>query len=265
MKRRLIALGLISPLFLLVICMAALLLAGAVVWLLSGPEEQAKIIRIIPLAPLPTFEVAGPVETGQAVIEPVEPSSVEAPPASVTQTENQPPVARQELSLTPQEIEQALGFSLPAGSVNSVTQEGLATRLVIPKLNLDRQVVISPIENQTWKVDHLGQSVGHLEGTASPGSNSNLVLAAHVTLAAGVYGPFAGLAQLGPGDVIYVYKGEQMFQYVVDSYQIVDRTSIEVTYPSETGQVTLITCNNWNHELGRYQDRLVVKGHLVES
>jgi LPXTG-site transpeptidase (sortase) family protein len=109
----------------------------------------------------------------------------------------------------------------------------------------------------------LGQAIGHLEGTAPPGSKSNIVLAGHITLAAGVYGPFAGLAQLAPGDVLFVYYGQERFQYVVDGHQMVDRTSIEVTYPSETGQVTLITCNNWDDAEGRYLERLVVTGHLV--
>jgi LPXTG-site transpeptidase (sortase) family protein len=165
--------------------------------------------------------------------------------------------------LTPEQVEQALGFALPPGSVNSITQEGVATRLVIPKLNLDAPIILSPIEEQTWKVDHLGQNyVGHLEGTAPPGSNSNIVLAAHVTVSAGVYGPFAGLAQLASGDQIYVYYGDQIYEYIVDSHQTVERTAIEVTYPSQTGQVTLITCSNWDDQAGRYVERLVIKGRL---
>jgi LPXTG-site transpeptidase (sortase) family protein len=99
---------------------------------------------------------------------------------------------------------------------------------------VDAPVVLSPIQNQTWQVDHLGQAVGHLEGTAPPGSNSNIVLAGHVTLSAGVYGPFAGLAQLAAGDVVTVYYGDQQFNYLVDDYQTVDRTAVDVTYPSET-------------------------------
>ncbi len=146
-----------------------------------------------------------------------------------------------------------------------MTQPGVATRLVIPKLDLDTPILFAPIENQTWRVSHLGQLVGHLEGTAPPGSGSNIVLAGHVTLAAGVYGPFAGLGQLSPGDLVIVYENDKEFHYVVDSYQTVERTAVEVVYPSETGQITLITCNNWNNEEGRYNNRLVVKGYLVNN
>jgi LPXTG-site transpeptidase (sortase) family protein len=270
MKRRLIALGIVSPILLVSICAAALLLAGISVLLFLGRQEQSRIVRIIPLAPLSFYEAAPPTSTPAqsaevAVTEvspdsaaPVEAQAVAPPPAD--QATTNPNVA-----LTSEEVNDALGFNLPPGSVNSISQEGVATRVVIPKLNMDRPVVLSPIENQTWKVDHLDQLVGHLEGTAAPGSNSNLVLAAHVTLTTGVYGPFAGLAQLAPGDEIYVYSGADIFEYVVDGYQTVERTAVDVTYPTDTGQVTLITCNNWNSVEERYEQRLVVRGHLVSG
>lgn len=265
MKRKLIALSIVSPIVLVTICAGALLLAGIGALLFLGRSDQARIVRIIPLAPLSFYEMEPPTPT-PAVAEvspdlaaPVESQAVvTSPPEAQTATNTN-------VALTSEEVDDALGFNLPPGSVNSITQEGIATRIIIPKLNMDRPVVLSPIENQTWKVDHLDQMVGHLEGTAAPGSNSNMVLAAHVTLATGVYGPFAGLAQLAPGDKIYVYSGADIFEYAVDGYQTVEKTAVDVTYPTDTGQVTLITCNNWNSVEGRYEQRLVVRGHLVSG
>jgi LPXTG-site transpeptidase (sortase) family protein len=154
----------------------------------------------------------------------------------------------------------------PVPSITPVTvQPNMASRLVIPKLNLDIAVLPSLVENQTWRVDHLGQAVGHLEGTAAPGTDGNMVLAGHVTLAAGVPGPFINLNQLATGDLIIVYKGDKVFQYVVDTHQVVNRTSVEVVYPTEMGQVTLITCTTWSSDQGRYQNRLVVTGRLVKN
>ena len=139
-----------------------------------------------------------------------------------------------------------------------------ATRLVIPAMGLDVPVILSPIVNQTWKVDHLGKDfVGHLEGTASPGDPSNVVLAGHVTLAHNVYGPFAGLGKLQPGDAIIVYAGDRSYTYIVDYRQLVDRTDVQVAYPTDTGRVTLITCTNWSDEMGAYQQRLIVVGRLA--
>lgn len=258
MKRRLIALGIISPLF-LVGCAAAVLLVSVGSWLLLRPEQKSRIIQIIPLAPLatPAAEVApGTVEEASQAAE-----MAGATPGGELPTEA--PAAQPDAAAG-NAVEQALGFDLPPGSVNSITQEGIATRLVIPKINVDAPVTLAPIQNDTWQVDHLGQAVGHLEGTAPPGSNSNIVLAGHVTLSAGVYGPFAGLGQLAAGDEVVVYYGDQLFKYLVDGYQTVERTAVEVTYPSQTGQITLITCNNWSNEEGRYLQRLIVKGHLVQ-
>ena len=264
MKRRIIALGIVSPL-LLATCIVGILLLGVVSWLIFKPERSPQAIRkIVTVRPLPhPMRIAAEKAN--------EPSTVEAPSTSASEveaagieTENHPAGVEKAPTPTPN-IEEVLGFALPPNTVNSVTQTGVATRLVIPKLNLDVPVFIAPIENQTWKVDHLGQAVGHLEGTAPPGSDSNIVLAGHVTLAAGVYGPFAGLAQLAPGDLVIVYEGDKEFHYAVDGYHTVDRTAIEVTHPTDTGQITLITCSNWNREIGRYDQRIVVKGHLLKE
>ncbi len=138
-------------------------------------------------------------------------------------------------------------------------------RLVIPKLNLDTAVVHSPLENASWKVSHLTDNVGHLEGTAAPGSDGNVVLAGHVTLDSGADGPFIGLSQLAPDDILYVYQDGQRFQYIVTDIQTVGRKAVEVTYPTTVGQLTLITCSNWDKQENRYLGRLVVKGQLVRG
>lgn len=262
MKRKLIALGIFgSPVLLTIACVAAVGFTCAIGWWLSGSDNESSLVRIMQLAPLSTPRAdalpGGPDAPTQQEVGAV-------PQSSQTETTgNRSPVPQNRSPITQAEINEARGFSLPTGSVNSITQEGVATRLVIPRLNLDTPVVLSPIENQTWKVEHLGaHSVGHLEGTAPPGSDSNIVLAAHVTVSKDVYGPFAALSDLGPGDQIYIYYGADVFEYLVDDYQTVDRTAIQVTHPTQTGRVTLITCSNWSDADGRYLDRLVVTGSL---
>lgn len=263
MRRKIVALGVVSgPLFIVSACTIALLFTCTVGWLISGPDDESRSIRIMSLAPLAT-----PQAYLSQVIDANPAPASEAPAA-----EFQPPVDTstqvfdEAVLAAHEEVEEALGFSLPVGSVNSITQEGVATRLIVPRLNLDAPITLSPIENQTWKVDHLGSDkVGHLEGTAPPGTNSNIVLAAHVTVSNGIYGPFAELSNLQPGDQIYVYYGEEIFEYTIDAHQTVDRTAIEVTHPTNQGQVTLITCSNWSEAEGRYIDRLIVTGQLKES
>jgi LPXTG-site transpeptidase (sortase) family protein len=247
-KRKWIALGITGPL-LLAGCVC-LFLAGLTGWWLLKPEQQAKIIRIAPLAPLTT-------PLANLATEVAQPPAAEQPAAPAV-----PPPAEAVATAT---VEAAPNYTLPPGSVNSLTQEGVGTRLVIPRLNLDAPIIFAPLNGQSWQVDHLGQAVGHLEGTAAPGSDSNLVLAGHVTLSASVYGPFAGLGQLTAGDEVIVYEGATPYKYIVDDYHVVDRTAVDVTYPTSTGQITLITCNTWNSEEGRYLQRLIVKGHLVKN
>ena len=145
------------------------------------------------------------------------------------------------------------------------TAGGLATRLVIPALGLDTSIVLAPRQGESWQVDHLGQIVGQLEGTAAPGSTGNIVLAGHYTMAEthGGWGPFHELKRLVPGDRVIVYRGEEMFEYVVDGFQTVDSTAVEVTHSTDVPQLTLLTCSQWDRSRGEYAKRLVVKGHLL--
>jgi sortase A len=139
-------------------------------------------------------------------------------------------------------------------------------RLAIPTLQLDTSILLAPIEEQTWKVNHLEQAVGHLEGTAHAGANSNMVLAGHVTLPPdGRAGPFVNLKRLAPNDTVIVYNQGQAFTYQIDYLITVKSTDVHVTYPSSEPRLTLITCLNYDRVLGRYTDRLVAVGHLIDN
>jgi sortase A len=90
-----------------------------------------------------------------------------------------------------------------------------------------------------------------------------VVMAGHITLSIGGYGPFKGLAQVQPGDEVLVYVGDQeVYVYKVDSVKTVRATDVEVAYPTTEPMLTLITCVNWDPVQGRYNDRLVVVAHL---
>lgn len=249
--RRLLALGTVGT-FLSITCMVATLLVSISGWLLFGSEEKSRPIKIAPVAPLTTAEA-------------VSQHIVESPPGLIAAALEQPAATttlpRPSPTMTPNPT---ATLSPTATPYPIVTQPGVATRLLVPKLNLDRPVLFAPIENETWQVNHLEQAVGQLEGTGQPGEHNNLVLAGHVSLNTGAPGPFADLEKLAPGDLIVVYEGDQEFYYIVETSQTVDRTTVEVAYPSDKGQITLITCTNWNSEEGRYQNRLVVKGRLIE-
>ncbi len=268
MKPKLIIMGL-TMLFLVAMC-GVIFLTGVTGWLLIlNPNEQLHFVKVTPWARVMLPPLATPSATSFPT-KVVDKQEATSSPTSLREDKKEPittapsPMVATPTN-TPDKVAETLGFSLPVGSVNSVTHQGVATKLVIPKLKLESPIVLAPIKNQTWQIDDLGQTVAHLEGTAPPGSNSNMVLAGHVTIAKGIYGPFAGLSLLTPGDLVIVYEKEQAFRYEIDSSQTVDRTAVEVTYPSTSGQITLITCSQWNKQEGRYLNRLVVKGHLLEN
>jgi len=280
--------GAVIPLA-IVACVSVVIVGGIVTWMAAregnSPDElMAEMIKGRQSArpvmsqgnPLPTLTrppspiaVFVAVATPQVLpsevrppLQPAEPSVTEALPLSLPESVTPMP-SPIEMESNPQaESEPPFIESLIRPS--SPFPERPTTRLVIPAMDLDIPVTISPIANQTWQVDHLGQDlVGHLEGTASPGDSSNVVLAGHVTVAHNVYGPFAGLGQLESGDPIILYADDQSFTYIVDYRKLVDRTEVQIAFPTDAAQVTLITCSNWSDELGAYEQRLIVVGHLA--
>jgi LPXTG-site transpeptidase (sortase) family protein len=276
-------LGAVIPLA-IVACVSLAIVGGIVIWM-AGQEGMGlgdmrtqffggqQLARPFPAQstrlPTPTLlrllRTPIPTVTATPSPAPVEPAPTLKPsePPAINEPSPQSAISLATPTLTPTlQIEPNIESPIRPGSP---LPERPATRLVIPAIQLDVPVILSPIVSQTWKVDHLGKDfVGHLEGTASPGDPSNVVLAGHVTIAHNVYGPFAGLGQLKPGDPVIVYTGDQPFTYVVDYRQLVERTNVDVTYPTTTGRVTLITCSNWSDELGAYEQRLVVVGHLAD-
>jgi LPXTG-site transpeptidase (sortase) family protein len=249
--------------FLLSMCVITVLLVN-VAGLMFLKQEKPRPVKIALIAPLATPTIVMPVVQPPAAVKApgLIAAAIEEPIATATLA----PVVVPGPTITPTPLVPAGLATLlqPTVTPTPAARLGQATRLVIPLLNLDAPVLLAPVVNETWQVNHLEQAVGHLEGTAPPGSNSNLVLAGHVTLAQGVYGPFAGLAKLPPGALLLVYAGEDIFYYVVDSLHKVDSGAVQVTYPSTTGQITLITCTTWSGEQKRYVERLVVRGHLLK-
>jgi LPXTG-site transpeptidase (sortase) family protein len=217
----------------------------------------------------PTLSAQPPLRTptGEATASPEPPAASPtpaAPPAGQAPAVPVPPAPAPDAGPPFGAQAEEAGLESPIRS-GSALPERQATRLVIQALGLDVPVVLSPIVSQTWQVSQLGKDfVGHLEGTASPGDPSNVVLAGHVTLEHNVYGPFAALGKLQPGDAIVVYVANQPYTYIVDNLRMVNRTDVQVAYPTQTARITLITCVDWSNELKAYQKRLIVVGHLAQ-
>ncbi len=160
---------------------------------------------------------------------------------------------------------QPTGLNLPV--LNLPYPRGLgqpAVRIVVPSLKLD-----APVQEATWTTTQQNgtlysdwaipyHAAGYLVNTAKPGEAGNFVLAGHHNLTGpnrfGV-GLFAGLWNLKPGDLIFVYDAAgRLFDYqVVKSYYVRElgeplpvRQQHAREILSNNGQplMTLITC--WN-------------------
>jgi sortase A len=122
----------------------------------------------------------------------------------------------------------------------------------------------------------LSSGIGHVEGTANPGDEGNVVIAAHRV----THGePFAEMPSLRPGDQVVVETADTTYTYVLDT----GGDDLEVSFDAdwvlaplpdnpdpggvepgqEPGQrlITLTTCA----ELFHTDERLVAFGHLVAA
>jgi sortase A len=95
-------------------------------------------------------------------------------------------------------------------------------------------------------------------GTANPGQNGNMVLAAHND----IFGElFRHLDQLKPGDEFTVYTNQRAYTYLITGWKIVEPTQVEVMDPTPNTTATLISCYPYLVD----NMRIVVTARLVES
>jgi len=75
----------------------------------------------------------------------------------------------------------------------------------------------------------------------------------------GIHGVFEALPGVAAGDVVEVYRGDQVFRYSVIEIRVVAPDATSVMSQTHDATLTLITC--FPDEA--YQDRLVVRGKLL--
>jgi sortase A len=112
-----------------------------------------------------------------------------------------------------------------------------ATRLVIPKIEVDAPVVQTPPAGGVWQV--ADWSVGHLSTTPNPGVAGNGAYAAHDDIKGEL---FKRINELAPGDKILMYTGHAVVTYVVTRQMTVDPSDIAPLNPTTQPTITLISC-----------------------
>ena len=118
--------------------------------------------------------------------------------------------------------------------------------LRIPKIRLDAPV-LPGTDDRT-----LDRAVGHIEGTAQPGTEGNSGIAGHRD------GFFRGLKDIAAGDVIELDTLEGKESYRVERTWIVNPEDVSVLDPTSTRAVTLVTCYPFYY-IGSAPRRFIVR------
>lgn len=147
-------------------------------------------------------------------------------------------------------------------------------RIIIPRINQNVPVVGVKNENlisRKWdelEADiqkSLRNGVIHYPGTALPGDNGNVVITGHSSYYAWDAGRFkdvfALLHDVKIGDRIVVYFNQKKFVYEINKIKVVLPKDVDVLSPSQTEQLTLITCT----PIGTNLKRLIVTAKLIEK
>ncbi len=133
-----------------------------------------------------------------------------------------------------------------AGTGASATTNGEVVGLLeIPRLHLST-IVKEGDDDAT-----LLEAIGHVPGTALPGSDGNVALAGHRDTF------FRALGSLRQGDLITFETLGGTFHYHVQSHSIVQPSDVAVLRSSGKPALTLITCYPF-HYIGAAPERFVV-------
>ncbi len=128
--------------------------------------------------------------------------------------------------------------------------DGLVGRIEIPRVGVSA-VIGSGIDAQT-----LSHAVGHIPGTALPGTTGNIGLAGHRD------SYFRGLRRLTLTDRIDIATPDGLYTYAVDSIQIVDPERGDLLSPTAVETLTLVTCYPFSY-VGNAPKRFVVKARRI--
>jgi sortase A len=128
--------------------------------------------------------------------------------------------------------------------------DGPLGRLEVPRLRLSAVVEEGVGENV------LAMSVGHVPGTALPGSAGNAAFAAHRDTF------FRPLKDLRLHDEISYTNAKGTYRYRVEGWKIVDPSRVDVLRPDGRPRLTLITCYPF-YFVGRAPKRFVVEARPI--
>lgn len=134
----------------------------------------------------------------------------------------------------------AAGMARDGAAVND-----LVGRIEIPRLRISA-IIAEGTDSRT-----LRRAVGHVPSTALPGDAGNIVLAGHRDSF------FRALKDVHAGDQVRITTEDGVYDYMVDSTDVVGPERTDLLSASDATTLTLITCYPFNY-VGPAPDRFVV-------
>ncbi|HVN06112.1 MAG TPA: class D sortase [Bryobacteraceae bacterium] len=132
----------------------------------------------------------------------------------------------------------------------TVLNGALLGRLVIPRLHV-RAVVREGAGDDTLDV-----ALGHIPGTALPGTRGNIGVAGHRDTL------FRELRNIAKDDIIQFQTSAGTYNYTVESMRIVKPEDVSVLKTGDSAELTLVTCYPF-HYIGPAPGRFIVKARLA--
>ena len=138
-------------------------------------------------------------------------------------------------------------------------------RIVIPALKVNASIISKPYSELTWDLSNLEQNVAALEDIPVQSSDTNVVMAGHVTVRDGSHGPFRYLWRLNPGDSVILQDNKYIYTYIVREQLVVYPDESSVLNDTPQPQLTLITCTTWDEDTSTYLRRRVIFADLEKK
>jgi LPXTG-site transpeptidase (sortase) family protein len=138
------------------------------------------------------------------------------------------------------------------------------TRVVIPTIGLDAQVVPASLTSQhggtTWEVPAF--KAGHAQFSAGAGQLGTAVLLGHLSsLNSG--NVFENLYRVKVGDEVHALSGDVRFDYRIYETLSIQRSEMPPLQSPDAARLSLLTCSGiWLPFIWDYTERLVVQAEL---
>jgi LPXTG-site transpeptidase (sortase) family protein len=139
----------------------------------------------------------------------------------------------------------------PNHALTTLSEGQALGRLEIPSIHLSAMIA-EGVDSTT-----LRRSIGHVPGTALPGTNGNVSLSAHRD------SYFRWLGKLRKNDVISITTLAGTFDYVVESTSIVEPDELAVLRDVGRPTLTLVTCYPFYY-VGPAPRRFIVHAGLID-